>query len=224
MSQNPKQLAKQFLDNYSLCVEVLEGLQDLRAFREIFPFRENPRQINSLGKNWIYNPGKQAKAYFFWWLRYSNMKKLGKIFLNGEKPFSNARAKIDKFKDLLRKTVDDTSSLKQKVDADWETISGFGGEKHIAKKIIASYYPEKVIPIFKKAHLEHFATKIGKKYTKQARKRFDKTYSDITIGERWLLFNNLLQEYMDTINFMTVLNDKLRNIFFMRFLYHHLPP
>jgi len=92
---------------------------------------------------------------------------------------------MDEFKRLLKVALDDNKTISEKIDAPWENISFFGGDKHIAKKIVYCYYPEGVIPIFKTEELEHFCRKldIGEKGVKdESLAKFGKDYENLTVG------------------------------------------
>ena len=86
-------------------------------------------------------------------------RNLGAIFTYGGRVYPNAVKQIDKFKELLKVLVDDSKSIAKKIDAPWENIKFFGGDKLIIKKILFLYYPDDVIPVFKTKHLEDFVNK-----------------------------------------------------------------
>jgi hypothetical protein len=137
----------------------------------------------------VYSPGE--KNYFFLWIEHK-LKSLGHIGIGSAAVWENARASTDKLKELLRHAVDDSAPLSEKIDAHWEDIKGFGGDKHIAKKIIFCYYPREVMPIFKTEDLEHFAEKFDLDYRKAAHEKYGKDYSILSVGQRFELFNGLL--------------------------------
>jgi hypothetical protein len=168
-------------------------------FLKRYPFREHPELIDKLTPDGIYRKG--AEDYFFLWVEHRT-RALGAIFTYGGLVYPNAIANIDKFKSLLKIAVDDAKPLREKIDAPWEDISGFGGDKLIAKKIIFLYYPDKLIPIFKTDQLEYMVENLGlseEELDKKARELYKKKYSDLTLGERYELLNSILMEIKNSV-------------------------
>jgi hypothetical protein len=132
--------------------------------------------------------------------------------------YPNAIKSIDKFKQLLKIAVDDSKSLSEKIDAPWEDINGFGGDKLIAKKIIFLYYPDSIIPIFNTDHLEYAVRKLGiedRELDERARRSYKREYSSLTLGQKYELLNNLLLEIKNSV-------EEFRdwdNACFMKFIY-----
>jgi hypothetical protein len=113
-----------------------------------------------------------------------------------------------------------SKSKSAKIDASWEDIKRFGGDKTVAKKIIFCYYPEEVLPIFKTEHLEHFATKLKLDFKKEAHDDYSKSYDVLSVGQKFELLNSILSGYRGSI-------ERLKNwdnILFMKFLYEHFSP
>lgn len=94
-------------------------------FLKVYPFRERPEEIEALTPEKIYNPGTQD--YFLWWIEFK-LKDLGRISIGNSLYAQTGRENSEKFKDLLR-VVDDSLSVAQKIDAHWEDIRGFGGDR-----------------------------------------------------------------------------------------------
>jgi hypothetical protein len=184
-------------------------------FLKRYPFREHPELIDQLPPEKIYARG--AEDYFFLWVEHRT-KELGAIFTYGGLVYPNAIKSIDKFKQLLKIAVDDSKSLSEKIDAPWEGINGFGGDKLIAKKIVFLYYPDAIVPIFKTDHLEYAVRKLGiedRELDERARRSYKKEYSGLTLGQKYELLNNLLLEVKNSV-------EEFRdwdNACFMKFIY-----
>lgn len=183
-----------------------------------FPFRENPDAINKLTPKELYKPG--GLDYFFLYLEHRT-KPLGAIAAPSDLPWRNAQEDIEKFKDLLRISIDESISLAEKVDSSWESISYWGGDKHFAKKIIFCYFPEKTIPIFNTNHMEHFIEKLGlnEEKKKVSKHKFSKEYDDLTLGQQY----EVLTEVLLRVKAKTVLKNANISIF-TRALYQVYPP
>jgi hypothetical protein len=188
-------------------------------FLKRYPFREHPELIDDLTPDSIYRRG--AEDYFFLWVEHKT-RSLGAIFTYGGLVYPNAIANIDKFRSLLKIAVEDTKPLREKIDAPWEDIKGFGGDKLIAKKIIFLYYPDKVIPIFKTDQLERMAENLAvneEELDKRAGELYKKRYSDLTLGERYELLNGILMEIKNNVEEFK----NWDNAYFTRFLYSIYP-
>jgi len=190
-----------------------------REFIQRFPFRERPDAIESLTPEDVYNPG--SKEGFLYYLEHK-LKHFGFIFVPGDAPWWSARDNLDMFKRLLRKAVDDGTPLWEKIDAEWESLRGWGGDKHYAKKVIFCYYPQEIIPVFKTEHLEHFVERLGLSddLDIRARNLFQRSYEDLSTGQKYELLNGLLAEFKArSVN----LRD-LDNALFAFMLYEKYPP
>lgn len=197
----------------------IEAAWDLwKEFINRFPFREKPELIDNLTPEDVYNPG--VSGYFFDYIEH-RLKPLGHIYLPSDKPWRNARDNLDEFKKLLKVAVDDSISLADKIDADWDRLSGWGGDRHYAKKIVFCYYPEEVIPIFKTEHLEHFVKVLGlsDRVNRIAVTKYGKSYDKLTVGQSFELLNNLLREFKETHDEIKDLD----NASFARLLYTAFP-
>lgn len=190
--------------------ELEKAKKALATFLKKYPFRENPESIDSLAEEQIYNVG--SEDYFFLWIE-QRTKKLGAIFTYGGKTYPNAILKIDLFKSLLKIIVDDSKDIQTKIDADWEEIKGFGGDRLIAKKILFCYYTDKIFPIFKTDHLELFARKLDLDFKSESISQIGKTYDNLTVGEKFQLLNDLI------LNYKNEFIPEIDNYVFMRALY-----
>lgn len=209
--------AKVFENNIEAKRIVEKAWQQQREFLKLYPFREHPEDIDLLTPDKIYSPGKED--YFFLWIEHK-LKELGHLWIGSAAVWENAKNQPDKLKELLKIAVNDSFSLSQKIDAHWEDIKGFGGDRHIAKKIVSIYYPEKVVPIFRTEDLEHFANKLNIDFKKEALEQYSKTYDMLSVGQRFELFNNLLLRLKNKVEEFK----KWDNSFFMRFLYENFRP
>jgi len=170
-----------------------EAKNALNEFLRKYPFREHPDKIDELTEEEIYNVG--SDDYFFLWVEHKT-KKLGAIFTYGGRTYPNALLKIDLFKNLLKITVDDTKDIQTKIDADWDQIKGFGGDRLIAKKILFCYYSDSVLPIFKTEHLELFADTLDLDYKSESiNRKGKKVYENLSIGEKYELLNDLILQF-----------------------------
>jgi hypothetical protein len=208
---------KVFENNVDMKKAVEKAWQQHTEFLKRYPFREHPENIELLTPDKIYNPG--AEDYFFKWIEHKT-KELGHLTIYGANVWANARNQLETLKSLLRLAVDDDKGLSEKVDAHWEDIKGFGGDKHIAKKVIFCYYPKEVVPIFNTAHLEHFANELGIDFRREALETYGKSYDVLSVGQTFALFNGI---------FLILKHEheefkRWDNTFFGRLLYDTLPP
>lgn len=207
-----KQKAKTFKENFKEEYKDLEDIYD--EFINLYPFKEHPEKIDSITSEDIYNPGK--KPYF---LYYIERKLPGSLRVGNANFAVNARNQIWKFKELLHIAVDDSVSIAEKVDAPWQDINYWGGDKHIAKKIIYSYNPKKILPTFKTEHLEHFVKElIGKEFRTNPNK-YKKPYDNLSLGEKFEYLNDILINFKD--NFI---DPEMDNLSFGWFLYDYSHP
>lgn len=185
--------------------------ENYKKFIDLYPFNEFPDKINSINPDDIYNPGN--KSYFLYFIEFG-LKECGHIRVGQALYAENARENIDKFKKLLKNTVDKSLSVAEKVDAPWEEISYFGGDKLIAKKIIFCYNPSKILPIYKTEHLEYFSAVINEDFKSESN-RFNKKYSDLTLGEKFEYLNEIILTFKNE-----VIKSDMDNVSFSHFLYH----
>ena len=216
MNQKIEDAVKSFeknLEHYKKDIE--DGKKQLRIFLEKYPYKEKPELIDSLTEKQLYNPG--GDDYFFLWIEFKT-KKLGAIFTYGGLFYPNAVEKLDKFKQLLKLIVKDDIPISKKIDADWEEIKGFGGDKLIAKKILFCYYNDKLLPIFRTTHMESFCSYLKINYEKKSLEEYGKPYNNLTVGEKYELLMKLLNEFRER-NL-----PQFDNILFARFLYFAYKP
>ena len=192
----------------------------LEEFRERYPFVEKPELIDKITPDDVYNPGKEG--YFLHYIEHK-LKPLGHIHVPSDKPWRYARDDIETFKELLKTVVDEEKTLAEKVDARWENLKGWGGDKHYAKKIIFCYYPDNILPLFKTEHVERFIEIISGNtlYKNKAYDRYGRSYDDLTKGQKYEI---LMESLIDIKN--VHLNDlkDLDNVLFVRALYEIYPP
>lgn len=193
------------------------ALHKYEKFISLYPFRKHPEKIDMLTSEQLYNPG--AGEYFFNWIEHK-LKHLGHIRIGSALIWENARDNIEIFKELLKKATNDSIPIADKIDANWQDIKFFGGDKNVAKKIIWCYYPNDFLPIFKTDDLEHFAKMLGLDYKKEAIKTKGKEYEGFSIGQKFELLNQLLlkfkNEYAEFKNW--------KNPYFSSFLYQTFQP
>jgi hypothetical protein len=182
---------KEFEWNSEVISKIEEGKQQLKSFLLKYPFREKPELIDSLTPEKIYAPG--SDDYFFLWIEHKT-RSLGAISVYG-KYYNNAIEKIDKFKQLLKVIINENIPIREKIDYNCG-ITGFGGDKLIIKKILYCYFSEMVLPIFLTTDLEHFCQKLNLNYEKEALSTYNKSYEDLTLGEKYELLNGMLLEFI----------------------------
>ena len=113
-----------------------------KQFLEYFPFKEHPEYIDNLAPDDIFRKERNASNNsFLYWIAFK-ARPLGGIGIRSLEFGENAKEHPDKFKQLLKVIFDPTKTLAQKVDAEWNEISGFGTDRIIAKKIIYMFGPE----------------------------------------------------------------------------------
>ncbi len=191
--------------------EVNSTLKKLEEFLKKYPLKANPEIIDALKVEDIFIRDSSQVGDFFKWIEYK-LKKVGHLTVFS-KVYKNASNQLEDFKFLLYKAVDDSKSLAEKVDAPWEKISGMGGDKHIAKKIIFCYN-QGILPIFKTEHLEHFFNKLI------GREKLPLNYDDYTTGQKYQF---LIEELIRFKNSHLELK-KWNHLYFSRFLYTKYPP
>jgi len=201
--------AKEFDLNGKYKREIDSALKLLKQFREKYPFQDDARFIDLLTPDDLF---KKGKDYFFRWIEFT-LRPLGHIALGSATVYRNACNQLEDFKDLLRIAVDGEKSLAEKVDAPWERISGMGGDKHIAKKII-SCYDDDVLPIFKTDDLKHFFSILV------SRLKLPPNYESMTLGEKYEFFNKQLINVKESVPETKDWN----TAYFTRFLYETYPP
>jgi hypothetical protein len=196
---------------------VEEAARKLKKFLKAYPFRDRPDDIDLLTSDKIYNPGD--KQTFLYWIEFG-LRDLGHIRVGSALYAENARDNPEKFKGLLRTVVNDTLSVSQKIDAHWEDIKGWGGDRIIAKKILFCYHPEEVLPIFKTEDFEHFARCLDISFQKEVHNSYGKSYEILSIGQKFEVLNKAFIEFKSS----TLPFNNWSNLLFAGFLYDNYPP
>lgn len=129
----------------------------LNEFQKKYPFKEKPHEIDKLKAEDLYKLDVNEYGDFFHWIVHE-LKDHGKIDFYPQ-VYIEASKNLEEFKDLLYTAVDPEITLAEKVDAQWEKISGMGSDKILAKKIICCF-DNNLLPIFSTNHLEHFFRKL----------------------------------------------------------------
>jgi hypothetical protein len=190
--------------------EIDDALKLLRRFRQKYPFKEDPKSIDDLTADDVF---KKGGDYFFRWVEH-RLKPLGHLTIHGATVYRNARNQVEDFKALLRIVVDESKTLAEKVDAPWNRISGMGGDKHIAKKIIFCFNDENALPIFKTADLEYFFDELVGRF------KLPSNYGSMSKGEKYQFLTRTLLNVKEGLP-----ETKDWEItYFSRFLYDMYPP
>jgi hypothetical protein len=218
MSVELNEYLKTFDTNGKTKQKVDEANNLLEQFRKKFPFRQNPSAIDALKPNDLWEQKSGDRDSFFYWLQYQ-LKESGHLFIGSKIVFENAIAKIEEFKSLLRVSLDDSKTISEKIDARWENISFFAGDRHVAKKIVHCYYPERVIPIFKTEELKHFCEELGigeNEIRTESLAEFGKDFEKLSVGQQWQVLNTLLIDFKSKHKETQTWD----NLYFANFLYH----
>ena len=188
-------------------------------FLRLYPFREHPEQIDKLTAEKVYNPKQRDRNYFFHWIEH-RLRSFAALGIGTAKVWENAKDSLPRLKELLKTTVDESKPIAEKIDAHWEDIPRFGGDKQIAKKILFCYYPEIVIPALKTEDREFFCKKLGLHYREKAYEKYGKDYDILSTGQKFELTNDLLLKFKnDHAEFQN-----WDNAYFSLFLYTNLTP
>lgn len=185
--------------------------EKFQEFQRIFPFKENPHEIDSLKADDLYKIDFNEYGDFFHWIVHE-LKDHGKIDFYPQ-VYIEASKNLEEFKDLLYTTVDPEIALAEKVDAQWEKISGMGRDKILAKKIICCF-DNNLLPIFSTNHLEHFVRKL---YITVG---YPSDYEGWTLGEKYEFLTTKLLEVKESLKE----SKNWGTIRFMRFLYYNYSP
>ncbi len=185
------QRASELISSSEFIKEVEEDRKVLKEFVERYPFRDHPTLIDQLTPHSLYNPKHESFFYFFEF----GLKHVGAIRLYNNRPWREARDKIDLFKQLLKLVVDDSKSIHEKIDDErWSQLKGWGGDKHIVKKLVFIYYPEEVLPTFKTEMLENHLNRLGlvERAESEAQRTFNSRLTDLTVGKKFQVYNEVL--------------------------------
>ncbi len=185
---------------------VTTGFENLKKFLTYFPFRKNPEEINNLTENDLYNPGYvDNKAYFFYWVEHKT-RDLGRYSIGSSNVYMNALKDLTDFKLLLKRVVNNELPVHEKLDDKWDRISGFGGDRNIAKKILYLYHSDKIIPIWKTEDLIQFCSSLNLI-------KIDSEFKSGDIGRQFEILNKALFDFKNKI-----MPDK-DNVYFSMLLY-----
>lgn len=219
MDQKLENKISEYLKDKSAKEGIEKAWRDHKEFLKLYPFREHPEQIDELTPEKVYNPGQRDRDYFFHWIEH-RLKAFAHLGIGSAIVWENAKNGLPKLKELLKISVDDSISIAEKIDAHWEDIPRFGGDRQIAKKILFCYYPELVVPALKTEDREFFCRKLGLHYRENAYEKYGKDYEVLSMGQKFELTNDLLLKFKnDRGEFQ-----KWDNAYFNRFLYIYLAP
>jgi hypothetical protein len=165
----------------------------IAGFTNRFPFRTQPSLIDDLKPSDIYDKG--SKNSFFYWLEFGVPSP--HLTIGGASNFEMVKTRLGDFKSLLKIASNDQLSVHQKIDAPWDEFKGFGKDRHIAKKILALLYSEKIFPILRTDHLEYFVNKLGLDVKGETDRIFNKDYANASIGEKFEILNELLNAWKE---------------------------
>jgi hypothetical protein len=190
-------------------------------FLQMFPFRESPDTIDQR------MVARQHVKTFIGWLE-NQLAWLGGLDLHGsDAAYDSAWTNIARFRELLRLNVPGSLSERSpalRVDGGWASIPRFGGDRHIAKKIITTYFLEETLPIFHTEHLEHFVAELGIDKDTICVAKFGKPYSQLDdgldVGKKWEALTTAL---LNAKSRSDALLDE-DNLYFTSCLYYLLTP
>lgn len=196
---------------------VRDALRLLEDFLRLYPFRDKPEEIDKLAPNSIYQKGNYNT--FLYYIEFG-LKDLGRIRVGNAFYAENARDNPDKFINLLKVVVKDDLSVSDKIDAEWEKIKWFGGDKNIAKKVVYCYYPDDLLPIFSTNHLEQFCNQLNVDYGKLSFELFSKSFQMLSVGKKFEVLQKALLSYKSSHGDLK----RWSNALFAKFLYENLTP
>lgn len=192
--------------------EIGRARKDLNDFLQRFPFRSNPERIDDLRPEDLYSPGRGD--YFFYYVEF-RLRPLGRIGLGSAMPWKEAARNIDVFKSLLKKIVDDSIPLHEKIDSEeCERLRGWGGDRTIVKKIVSLYYLDDIVPIFLTGMLETIVSSLNLwECVKEVAKRFGKPYSRLSTGEKFEVLNEVLLSLKRSVDELKGLDNAIYGYF-----------
>jgi hypothetical protein len=205
--------AKEFDKEGIIKNKVDYALEKLRAFKEKYPFQQNPDKIESFSAQDVFN--SDGSTDFFLYIQY-HLDNLGHLTLYTNDVYYKIQKQLSTFKELLYTVVDPEKTIAEKVDAPWKEIKGLGGDSHIAKKIIFCFNYETglVLPIFSTAHLEYFVNTVLEK------PQFPFNYDTLSLGEKYEFLTDELFKAKDS----DTTTKQWEITYFCWFLYQTYPP
>jgi hypothetical protein len=194
--------------------KVDDALEKLQAFKEKYPFQQNPDSIDNFDAKDIFN-SDGSTGDFFLYIQY-HLDNLGHLTLYSNDVYYKIQKQLCTFKELLYTVVDPEKTIAEKVDAPWKEIKGLGGDSHIAKKIIFcfNYQTGLVLPIFSTSHLEYFVNTILEK------PQFPFNYDNLSLGEKYEFLTDKLFKAKDS----NPTTKQWEITYFCWFLYQKYPP
>jgi len=141
---------------------------------------------------------------------------LGAIALRSNRPIEEAGRNLSRFRELLARAVDPAIPIWKRIDGQWD-IAGFGGEnRQIAKKIVNTYYPELILPVFNTEHAEHFARYLRVEKDFVSNQLYGRCYAALRApGEIWHVLCEALSRERDQNSHLAGED----NLYFMYCLY-----
>lgn len=213
-----REMIEKFKDKIPEWISDAEAcLEKHREFLEKYPFRTKRDLVDALKAGDFYSPGSESRDYFFYFVEH-RLRCMGAIAVGSDKPWKVAVENIEVFKSVLKTIVDDNIPLHKKIDnPDIERLRFWGGDRLIVKKIISLYYPKEVIPIFKTEHLGKAIEKLklSAVASAYAREKYGKSLSDLTLGEKFEVYNTVLLKLKEKLEETRSWN----NIVYAGFLY-----
>lgn len=219
MDQELKNKIAEYVKDKSFELLNAKTWKEHEEFLKLFPFREHPEQIDKMTSEKLYNPGQRDRKYFFHWIEF-RLRDFAHLGIGSARVWENARNNLPTLKGLLKIVVADSKSIAERIDAHWEDIPRFGGDRQIVKKILFCYYPESIVPALKTEDREWFCDKLGLRYREMAYEKYGRDYETLSVGQKFELTNDLLLKFKrDHSEFET-----WDNAYFVRFLYTYLTP
>ncbi|MEM2051010.1 MAG: hypothetical protein QXZ11_07825, partial [Thermoproteota archaeon] len=186
------EMAKKLAEDRKFRDEVEKDRAVLKEFINRFPFKDNPFLIEQLSPELVYLKGSRESLLYFLEFR---LKRVGTIFVHSARPMIEARNNLELFKQLLKLIVDDSKQIHEKIDDPrWSQLKGWGGDKHIVKKLLFVYYPDRLLPTFKTEMLEFHIERLGLNRDVQdaAKKKYNESMSNLSVGKKFELYNEVL--------------------------------
>src|SRR5439155_20360582 len=109
----------------------------------------------------------------------------------------NALNYVPQIRQILPISLDARLQIAERIDAPWHSVPRFGrGDRVVVKKIVATYFPNEVMPIFNQSDMEHFVTHLRRENDREglARKRYNARYPDLSCGRKFSVTNDILLE------------------------------